>query len=340
MDNLTKSAVRRAGEELRAAPSPFADVRAAEVVNRWREAHLEPLQLALDAVHQNAAELHAPVAGRIKKFDTIVDKLARFPSAKLDRFYDIAGCRVVVTDLNELEMLCSRIESTLDCDVNQSRKRNYVAEGCRPESGYRGRHLILRFDGLECGLRLSVELQVRTEMQHLWATAVELYDRARGTRLKFGERNPTSWEFFRRASEVIRRLEEHEEVDAGEIRRMFPISDGIAVSQRIIRELTEASEASTLVNSSLKDKFEFCVIDFVPSEQYMSLVSVDSMSAIRQYSLHEKVTYLGEDDIDIPHDTVLVRGQSADQLSMLYPNYFGDISPFLRLVDKHLDAFC
>lgn len=38
-------------------------------------------------------------------------------------------------------------------------------------------------------------------------------------------------------------------------------------------------------------------------------------------------------------DTVLVRGSSIDQLAILYPNYFGDISGFLELPERYPDVF-
>lgn len=33
------------------------------------------------------------------------------------------------------------------------------------------------------------------------------------------------------------------------------------------------------------------------------------------------------------------KGSSKEKLAKLYPNYFGDISDFVKLIEKNLDAF-
>lgn len=39
-------------------------------------------------------------------------------------------------------------------------------------------------------------------------------------------------------------------------------------------------------------------------------------------------------------DLVLTKGASKENLAKLYPNYFGDISEFLKLIEKHLGRVC
>ena len=106
----------------------------------------------------------ALVTGRIKKLNTIIDKLNRpHTPSKLATMYDIAGCRAVVNTMEELDMVCSIMCAKATCDLDKTCKHDYVS---RPKkSGYRGRHLIFVFECIP-GLNLFAELQLRTALQH------------------------------------------------------------------------------------------------------------------------------------------------------------------------------
>lgn len=330
--------MNRAGDVLRSnsIDAPGLDY-AVGVVDYWRQIHLEPLRKMMEIIYGYSEGKSLPVAGRVKKFDTIVDKLRRIPTVKLSTMYDIAGCRIVVEDMADLKELCSYLELSENYDREKSVRKDYLVRPHPSMSGYRSKHLIFKFDGLGCEKTLFVELQVRTRLQHLWSTAVELYDKARKTRMKFGESNSASWQFFRRASELIRCLENEEEIDAEKIREKFPIEGESQTMVQILTELGEASESVSVLRD-LDDEFEYCLIDFFPAEQVIMLFTTDGERVIGLYSEHEQVMQSKADTLR-DCDTVLVRGASTSQLAILYPNYFGDISGFLELADKHPSVF-
>lgn len=95
------------------SPLSSSEDRAAAlaVVNYWREIHAEVLQRALEDIEGLiAVDSEVLVAGRIKKLSTIVDKLGRADAPfDLQTMYDIAGCRLVVPDLEALERVYSEI---------------------------------------------------------------------------------------------------------------------------------------------------------------------------------------------------------------------------------------
>lgn len=63
--------------------------------------------------------------------------------------------------------------------------KDYIAYPKR--NGYRSTHVISRHDAPEAGLsNLFCETQVRTRLQHAWATALETYDVISRSALKFG----------------------------------------------------------------------------------------------------------------------------------------------------------
>ncbi len=78
----------------------------------------------------------------------------------------------------------------------------------------------------------------------------------------------------------------------------------------------------------------YYLIDFVPSQQSLSLRALEGRAAFVDYFESEE-----ESSVEVEHDFVLVGGSSLDRIKRLYPNYFGNISSFIDLVEHHLDAF-
>lgn len=204
MSRYSKKEVRRAGETI-ASPVSSGEEKAdaAAVINYWRNLHRHPLQRLFEDL--GGALDDAPgygIAGRIKKFDTIRDKLSRKNKiTNLAAMYDVAGCRIVVPDLRAQHDVCQTLYRIPACDTDWSDRHNYIVSP--KDSGYRGRHLLFRYPCPDCDYSLAIELQVRTERQHSWATAVETYDSALRQRVKFGEGTEAAEGFFKRAAELL-----------------------------------------------------------------------------------------------------------------------------------------
>ena len=89
----------------------------------------------------------------------------------LARMQDIGGLRAVVESVSVAERvrtdyLKSQFAHELVADTD------YIA---KPKaSGYRGFHLVYKYSGRDTDAYdgLQVELQIRTKVQHAWATAV------------------------------------------------------------------------------------------------------------------------------------------------------------------------
>jgi len=170
-----RSEVNRAGRELLATPPGEATPDwALEIVNNWRASHNYPLN-AFEVSLRDRVRKHArasTVVQRLKRLPSIRAKLALQPSMKLSQMQDIGGCRAVVPTWSTVLTLselykASRQKHTL---IHED---DYI-NGPKP-SGYRGIHLIYRY---ESSARpeyngLKIEIQLRTRLQHAWATAVE-----------------------------------------------------------------------------------------------------------------------------------------------------------------------
>lgn len=332
---ISKKSVRRAGRVLANAASADQQLNdAAERVNLWRKMHVPVLQALFDVL-EDAVGMSGDVlvAGRIKKFDTIVDKLRRPNAVKnLDTMYDIVGCRVVFPSLDMLNLSCKRLFDLGCWDQEKTSKHNYL--DCPKESGYRGRHLVFVFNDEESGCKLNAELQLRTSFQHAWATAVEMYDMAvEGSRLKYNEIDNQSGVFFKRASDLIHCFE------VGGDRGTYNV-------EALIRELREADRkggilsvlesagqsVSILGNPPKVCVRDYCLIDFNVPEQSIVLKKLPLESAVQEYFQEE--CKANRDATG--HNMVLVRGADIGKLERAYPNYFGDISVFSNFIRSQI----
>lgn len=86
---------------------------------------------------------------------------------------DIAGCRVLVTELNDQERAVAVLTAAFSDHVIVDRRE-------KPSHGYRAVHVLARVSGK------LIEIQVRTRLQHLWAEVSEKRADTFDPALKYG----------------------------------------------------------------------------------------------------------------------------------------------------------
>ena len=103
---------------------------------------------------------------RLKRMTSILRKLLRLNSNfKLGTLDDIGGCRLIVSSVDEVY----RAVAVLNEELGEWKAKDYIS---RPQSsGYRSYHAIYQIP--EGGISYRIEVQIRTHLQHLWATGVE-----------------------------------------------------------------------------------------------------------------------------------------------------------------------
>lgn len=157
------------------------------IAHRWRNAHLSPLKAVRAELTGKLRHLarHAPTAARLKRMKSIRGKLAKIPIT-LYQMQDVGGCRVILPEINQVIKLAS--EYVAGNSIHQLLDhKDYVA--LPKTDGYRCHHVVLKFVGKgEYAVYNSrrVEMQIRTQLQHAWATAVEAVGLFRGEDLKGG----------------------------------------------------------------------------------------------------------------------------------------------------------
>ena len=97
------------------------------------------------------------------------------------------------------------------------------------QSGYRGIDLIFRYKNKNNpsydGLR--IEMQIRTKLQHLWATAVEVMGTLRGEKLKSGM-GDEKWQYF---FSIVSSYFAYKEIEPPNISRNEPKKDSVGTKK-------------------------------------------------------------------------------------------------------------
>lgn len=334
------AAVRRAGKALSKAVL-WDESRREEILqtfaiaHSWRDAHIGPMRSMRQSIVQRVRHSGQPgiTAGRAKRMTSIRKKLKR-STLKLDQIQDLAGCRAIMNDMAGVRTVIDEIRAKLPHEF--VRDFPYIQQ-IKP-SGYRSHHMVYRFDGKGNELAfddLKIEIQVRTRLQHSWATAVEAVGLFRDEDLKAEIGDPSWLRLFRLMSEEFALMEGC--VDCS----------SMAPSERIaeIRDLNNGIRAAHVLED-LKNATKF-VEDFVHEEAPFYLITynlADHTVKVRP----ESNTYLSTSNLDAEErriatgesraKVVLVDVDRIETLREAYPNYFGDVTMFIARLKSVCDG--
>jgi len=330
---FSKSQVNRAGEIL-VAPEAFrlADQEwAAEVLANWRACHGYPIntfQATLRTKLKNGYG-EAIVAQRLKRAPSIILKLQRFRGMQLARMQDIGGLRAVLSSVKKVRELERDYRDTLFEHVLTNSK-NYIDKP--KDDGYRGVHLIYRYSNKRAPAYngLSLELQLRTQRQHAWATAVETMGTFLGQALKAGQGDREWRDFFSKASAALAIIERTAPVPGFEgIDRETVFAD-VASTEAKLRVLQRlqgfaiATDRITAVRG--QGAYHLIVLDSTRRAVTIRPYAVASLEQANiDYATVEQRTRAGE-----AVEAVLVSAGPIAALRQAYPNYFLDTQAFVR----------
>jgi putative GTP pyrophosphokinase len=138
------------------------------------DAYRRSFRDAYETVVRTAREqlLLEPTGRSAKSTSSIIEKLRR-ESIRLGQVQDIAGCRIVVSDVLEQDRAVNSL-----CGVFSG--ASVVDRRANPSYGYRAVHVIVPVSGK------AIEIQVRTRLQHLWAELSEKYADILDLSIKYG----------------------------------------------------------------------------------------------------------------------------------------------------------
>lgn len=171
---LSNSALERLGRRLVAADQPpRVDIEQLHVL---LGAYGPVLASSVDLV---AAKVGVVPSSRVKTTGTIVEKLRRNGGHTLSSIHDLAGMRLVVPGGRvEQDRVVQQI---CEVFVDGARIPKLIDRRVQPVQGYRAVHVIVYPDAY------PIEVQVRTEWQHLWAEWFERLADQYGRGIRYGD---------------------------------------------------------------------------------------------------------------------------------------------------------
>lgn len=330
--------VNRAGRQLVRTRDTFEleDISAIEIIDNWRASHAYPAQSFYVTLKRNACSVipKALVAQRIKRLPSIVAKLAREESMRLSQMQDIGGCRAVVSNVEQVNRLRSRLEA-IRWEHEYLRPKDYIAQP-KP-SGYRSVHLKYKYAG--SGAKavytgLKIELQLRTQLQHRWATAVEAADTFTKQALKVN-RGKTEWARFFALMSSVYAFREGAQPVPGTPAKLSEIFDEICdLNERFHMAAIFAGYAAIFPRVELSRDATYFLLTLDPVKRVARVKGFrreSSVLAHAEYSATEQA--LAPDSLT---QVVLVSVSSVAALKRAYPNYFFDTKAFLADLQRVL----
>jgi hypothetical protein len=252
----------------------------------------------------------------------------------LARMQDIGGLRAVVASTRRLEELN---EAYIGSKLTHELISQYDYVRHPKPSGYRSIHLVYRYKGRTetpyDGLLL--EIQLRTRVQHSWATAVETAGTFLEHSLKSSE-GPDEWlRFFALAGNAFSFLESTARVP------------GFETLNRTSTYVRTAAEAARLRIRDMLLGYSSAVREIAPGTKRAAFYLVELN--LRQEEKTVRITPFARDQLERANaayaevekqasasgtQVVLVSAGSIESLRRAYPNYFLDTHEFLRNLAK------
>jgi Region found in RelA / SpoT proteins len=187
--------VKRAGEVI-ASGLIWTDetapkiMEAFQIANNWREAHAFPMRSVRWQLvwYMRYLGLDGVTAARLKRMQAIRRKLGRI-GLHLNQLQDLGGCRAVLQRIDDVRALTNILRERGRHELRD--EDDYISRPKR--DGYRSQHMMLNYRGRGAGKIYDdrrIEVQIRTRLQHSWATAVEAVGLLRGEDLKGNQGSP------------------------------------------------------------------------------------------------------------------------------------------------------
>jgi hypothetical protein len=302
---------------------------AVEVIDNWRSAHNYPLNIFQDGLRKRARPIYGEciIAQRIKRLSSIIAKLWRFRTMRLSMMQDIGGCRAVMANVKQVVRLVHNYK-TSDIKHKLHQEDDYITKP-KP-SGYRGIHLVYRYNGRKTEYNgLKIEIQIRSEIQHAWATAVETVGMFTQQALKSSQGHKDWLRYFALMGSAFAKMESTNLVPGTP-------SDNAELKSEMVGYFEKLDVENHLhaYGTALQE------LEHFESDAHYFLLTLDTATKkleVQGYKF-EELKKASEDYLAVEKtiqgstkDAVLVSVDSISALRKAYPNYFLDTNAFITL---------
>lgn len=300
-----------------------------QIANSWIDSHAYPMsRIKYEAVGKvRKCGLSGLTFARLKRMRSVRRKLATI-SSKLDQIQDLGGCRVILPSINDANTL---IECFRDSSKHKlHNQRPYIDQP--KQGGYRSHHMIYKFQGNGDDAVFNdrrIEIQIRTRLQHTWATAVEAVGTFRRENMKGGEGDADWLRLFELMSAEFALIERcpvsvsvpNHETRVNEIRWL---NDKLEAVQTLESMRHAVRYTNAYVQASTKPEFYRIEFDRTARQVTVKPHFAPKDGLVEQHRVEQSAELSGNRDIN----TVFVAADTIEDLKEGYPNYFGDVQLF------------
>lgn len=297
------------------------------ILNNWRSSHAYPLQEIANNLRINNPD--AIVVQRLKRLDSIIAKLQRKRGTSLYTMQDLGGCRVIVESIVDVYKALNDYKSSGIKHILK-KENDYIKEP--KESGYRSYHMVYEFKSEimdSYNKNILIEIQFRTKLQHIWATAVEVMGIYTKSQLKASIGDEDILRFFVLVSSIFAKME-HTPIcpnTTDDKKLLIKELKELDKKHNIISRLSAINVAINHTNEKMKGMGYYLLrLNF--QEQMLKISGFQTEQVEAATNAYNQIESFNDPNID----AVLVSATSFDELKDAYPNYFTDISKFVSIM--------
>lgn len=331
--------IKKAGKILIDPNTTEEDYLAAlDVLGNWRATHAFPLNSIQKFLRGHAKKIdkNCTISQRLKRVPSIQNKLKRFPNMQLSTMQDIGGCRAVLETVEEVLELQNAL---INCNTEHEfiSQDNYIEKP--KESGYRGIHLIYKYCGgkKEIYQKHKIEIQIRSRIQHSWATAVEIVDIFTESSLKTGCGDVEWSKFFKETSVLFSEIEGYYPVDCK------TKEEAEEYLNERVDNILNLNKKLNIITTFIGFSVTSHILPKDENFKYFLLLlnTKDKRIRTKGYKRNE-INKASEDYIELEkriknnknYNVALVSGDSIKSLKIAYPNYFSDSQMFIKNLEE------
>jgi len=270
------------------------------------------------------------LARRLKRIESIELKLKRFKTMRLSALQDIAGVRAVLKNEDSLERVFSKLRG--QSTRNKLKKvDNYFNE---PKGdGYRGIHLVY-----QNAYSKKIEIQLRTDLQHIWATAVEIYGSLLGYSFKTGGGESEWKKFFLLLSsyfaiqENAQPCQEHRKLSNKKIlAQLKKIISKLSVIERLNASTNGIQVTVSRYNElGKKGKYALLELDIIKKRTSVKIFNKKDLKKAIQIYTEKELEIKKRKGVQI----VFVNIEDLEKIQKSFPNYFLDTRRLLEILSR------
>ncbi len=248
---------------------------------------------------------------------------------------DIGGLRAVVDTISTVRKL-ENLYRNSNFKHQLVSSKDYISNP--KEDGYRSIHLVYKYFNSHSPNfnELLLEIQLRTRLQHSWATAVETMGTFLGQALKSGQGERPWREFFEIASAAFTHVEGTESIPAYNSLSSIEILSRLDETENNLHVLNKLQGFSIAANKIIATRgagsYHLVILD--SSNRSVSIMPFPKTQLERANIEYAKVEERGQKGESI--EAVLVSAGPVEALKKAYPNYFLDTHDFVLQIRKLL----